>query len=62
MNTDEPTASLVAVTFLAAALALATLCGCQGTRSKAIVETKVPDIWAAEGVAQSVSVKIELTR
>ena len=58
---EESTASLVAVTILATALALFTLCGCRTTRSKTIIETKVPDVWNEKPV-QSVSLRMELTR
>tara|TARA_R110002012_G_scaffold20689_4_gene73119 strand:+ start:6277 stop:6549 length:273 start_codon:yes stop_codon:yes gene_type:complete len=58
---EESTASLVAVTILATALALVTLCGCKTTQSKTIIETKVPDVWD-ETPVQSVSLRMELSR
>jgi len=57
----ESTASLAAITILATALALTTLCGCKTTQSKTIIETKVPDVWNDNPV-QSLSLKMELTR
>ena len=58
---EETTTSLAAITILATALALATLCGCKTTQSKAVIETKVPDVWS-ETPVQSVSIRMELTR
>ena len=57
----ESTTSLALVTLLATALAVATLCGCQSTKSKTVIETNVPDVWSDNPV-QSVSIKMELTR
>tara|TARA_R100000951_G_scaffold28237_1_gene24233 strand:- start:9293 stop:9559 length:267 start_codon:yes stop_codon:yes gene_type:complete len=57
----ESTTSLAAITILATALALATLCGCNTTKSKTIIETKVPDVWN-ETPVQSLSLRMELTR
>ncbi len=57
----ESTTSLAAITILATALALATLCGCKTTQSKTIIETKVPDVWNDTPV-QSLSLRMELTR
>jgi|TARA_R110000824_G_scaffold57320_1_gene156067 hypothetical protein len=57
---DQSTASLVAVTTLATVLALATLCGCKATNKKAVIETKVPNVWASEPV-QSIAIRMEMT-
>jgi len=57
---DQSTTSLFAITVLAAALAIATFCGCKTTSRKAVIETKVPNVWAEHPI-QSVALKMEIT-
>lgn len=57
---DQSTASLVAVTTLAVAMALATFCGCKTTTKKAVIETACPNVWS-EKPTQSIALKLELS-
>ena len=57
---DESTTSLVAVTILAVVLSLITFCGCNATSKKAVIETKVPNVWSEHPI-QSVAIKMEVT-
>lgn len=59
----ESTTSLAAITILATALALVTLCGCKSTTSKTVIETKVPNVWAMDDQpVQSLAIRMELSR
>tara|TARA_R100000951_G_scaffold73774_1_gene62157 strand:- start:1013 stop:1195 length:183 start_codon:yes stop_codon:yes gene_type:complete len=57
----ESTASLTAITLVAIAMAVATLAGCSSTKQKAVIETKVPNVWD-ENPTQSLAIKLEITK
>ncbi len=56
---DQSTSSLFFVTALATALAIATFCGCKSSSRKAVIESKVPNVWAEKPI-QSVALKMEI--
>lgn len=57
----ESTTSLVAITFVAVAMAVAMLAGCSSTKQKAVIETTVPNVWD-EKPTQSLAIKLEITK
>lgn len=60
---EETTGSLVLITVAYVVIALLVLCGCNstGAKSKAVFETKVPDVWVDNPV-QEVSIRIEVAK